>query len=500
MDDSLAIESVFSKYTGTYTNATAAEEDDSNSYLDFDSYLQLMVAQMQNQDFNDPMDDSEVLAQMAQYSMLEGIKAMTQQSNISYSTSLVGKVVTVDGASGIYMGKVESVTISNGEAQLVIDGVAYDSDTVTDIVSDEMYDNLMSLVGLTAYKRGATTDDDPIGTITNVAYWGGAGYAIIGGNTYDIDNIQVFVGDSTESTESTESDESDDTTVTETYEVQTAEAAAAYSARATSNSAIENFLKELDGEEGVSGVSSSSETNGLNDAFEEYIVETVEVSVPDYAAGAYGDGTTIYDTIYPTETYGSGSGTLTADSDDITLGSYSTAAVQYTASGKLKGVTTAKGVSESDCVPHRISVEDYPEEAALADELGTRMYDIRYINNHDITSRIKTDEVIGHTVSGKAITEIGYSGVGQLGEVVTFADGTQRVEVLLKSGESCWLYTSGNYTLDEICVKSDQAEPGSLAGKLTPEESVIRHFSDPASEAGKALREQFAKQIQITGV
>ncbi len=516
MDDSLAIGNVFSKYSGTYTNGMeVVDEEDGGSYMDFDSYLKLMVAQMSNQDFNDPMDDSEVLAQMAQYSMLDGIKTMTQQANISYSTSLVGKVVTVDGPDGIYMGKVESVTVTNGKAQLIVDGMAYDSDTVTDIVSEEMFNNLTYLIGGTAYKRGGSTEENLIGKITNVVYYGGTGYVIVNGKEYDITEINVVIdpndgstegteGTGTEGTGSTETGSAENT-VTETSEVQTAEAAAAYGAKTSSNSAIVNFIKELDGEDGVSGVSASSETNSLGGAFEEFIVETVDVRVPDYAAGAYADGSVINDTIYPTDTYGSGSGTLTADSNDVKLGSsyfpeYSTGAVQYTASGKPRGVTTAKGISESDCVPHRISVEDYPEEAALADELGTRMYDIRFINNRAITSRINTDEVIGHTVSGKAITEIGYSGVGQLGEVVTFADGTQRVEVLLKSGESCWLYTSGNYTLDEICVKVDQSAPGSLAGKLTPEESVIRHFSDPASETGKALREQFARQIRYTGV
>lgn len=122
------------------------------------------------------------------------------------------------------------------------------------------------------------------------------------------------------------------------------------------------------------------------------------------------------------------------------------------------------------------------------------MYDIRFIHNRAITSRIKTDEVIGHSSSGKPVTEIGYSGVGQLGEVVTFADGTQRVEILLQSGHSGWLTTSGRLTLDEICSK--KIEPGSLTGKLTPEESAIRHFSDPMSELDQTLRVSFNRFLR----
>ena len=101
MDDSLSLSNigVYSKYSNTYVNTAAGDSDESNSYMNFDSYLKLLVSQMQNQDFNDPMKDSEVLNQMAQYSMLEGIKNMTQQNNISYSTSLVGKIVQLPTAT-----------------------------------------------------------------------------------------------------------------------------------------------------------------------------------------------------------------------------------------------------------------------------------------------------------------------------------------------------------------------------------------------------------------
>ena len=126
------------------------------------------------------------------------------------------------------------------------------------------------------------------------------------------------------------------------------------------------------------------------------------------------------------------------------------------------------------------------------------MYDIRFIHNTAITSRIKTDEIIGHTSSGKAITEIGYSGVGQLGEVVTFADGTQRVEILLKSGKSAWMMTSGNFTLDEICTR--EWAPGSLTGKLTPIEQAIRHYSRPTENFDKTALRQSNNYLESQGI
>ena len=112
-----AASGAYSKYSGTVTN-TSSEDD--TTYMDFDSYLKLLVSQMQNQDFNDPMSDSEVLQQMSSYSMLEGIKNMTAQTNISYATSLVGKAVTVNDGSSYDTGVVVSVVVVSA-AVVVLD-------------------------------------------------------------------------------------------------------------------------------------------------------------------------------------------------------------------------------------------------------------------------------------------------------------------------------------------------------------------------------------------
>ena len=98
---------VYSKYSNSYINTKEEKNGLTDSYLDFDGYLKLLVAQMSNQDFNDPMSDSEVLNQLAQYSMLEGIKNMTQQTNISYASSLVGKVVTVSENKSFLTGRID---------------------------------------------------------------------------------------------------------------------------------------------------------------------------------------------------------------------------------------------------------------------------------------------------------------------------------------------------------------------------------------------------------
>ncbi|MBQ8786236.1 MAG: hypothetical protein IJZ61_01220 [Oscillospiraceae bacterium] len=497
MDNSLDLSTVgvYSKYSNTYVNTATGDDEESNSYMNFDSYLKLLVSQMQNQDFNNPMSDAEVLNQMSQYSMLEGIKNMTQQNNISYSTSLVGKVVTVSDGYDYYTGKVESVTVSNGEPKLMIDGKAYDSKTVSDIVADDVYKDLFSMVG----KDVKISLTGETGKVTDVIFLSGESYVVLDGKDA-VPKSTVEIVESAEETADENvtvvSDEvTGDTTATEPAEENVSVVTAEVQSYETkSQSLIDGFMAELDSIDEANGVSAASETSEVQEITDEYVLETAELKVPDYAAGIFADGAVLTGTVSLTDvdnTYGNG--TITASS----AANLDPETAERTADGKLKGVTTAPGISEPDCVPHRISVEDYPEEAALADALGTRMYDIRFIYNTDITSRIKTDEIIGHTATGKPITEIGYSGVGQLGEVVTFADGRQRVEILLKSGKSAWMMTSGNLTLDEICSRNYKA--GELADKLTPMESAIRHYSHPMeayeqSAAALSFKNHFRSQ------
>jgi flagellar basal-body rod modification protein FlgD len=85
-----------------------------------DAFLKLLVAQLQNQDPLDPMENGEFVAQLAQFSSLEGIKNlgvsvdgmaanMTSMQNLSTS-SLIGRYVLVDG-NGFELSEDVAVTI-----------------------------------------------------------------------------------------------------------------------------------------------------------------------------------------------------------------------------------------------------------------------------------------------------------------------------------------------------------------------------------------------------
>lgn len=91
-----------------------------------DAFLQLMVMQMQYQDPMSPMDNEDMIAQLAQFSALEQMQnlnssfeefraEMTQQGLVSAST-LLGRTVTGIDTSGVAVeGEVYRVFANNGE-------------------------------------------------------------------------------------------------------------------------------------------------------------------------------------------------------------------------------------------------------------------------------------------------------------------------------------------------------------------------------------------------
>lgn len=153
--------------------------------------------------------------------------------------------------------------------------------------------------------------------------------------------------------------------------------------------------------------------------------------------------------------------------------------------------TTAAAASNVNATTYNDYISRCKEFAAAT---NTEMADVRWIFNQSVNSRIKTDTVLGVTSTGQAYTEIGYSGKGALGEVVTWADGTQRVEVISPYGYSTWLTTSGNFTLDQICNFSYRN--GELAGKLTGQEIAIRHFAREYTAQEQALMSSFKNYIK----
>ncbi|HTQ36813.1 MAG TPA: flagellar hook assembly protein FlgD [Steroidobacteraceae bacterium] len=104
----MSVDSVNST-NGAAAAAAAATATSGSDQLGQDSFLQLMIAQMKNQDPTNPADPTEFLSQLAQFSTVQGIQNMQDSisslsdalrgSQVLGGTSLVGHAVLADGDS-----------------------------------------------------------------------------------------------------------------------------------------------------------------------------------------------------------------------------------------------------------------------------------------------------------------------------------------------------------------------------------------------------------------
>lgn len=98
-----------------------------------DAFLQLLVLQMQSQDPMNPMDNTEMVSQLAQFSALEAqtnlnesfetLSGNVDQLNFISGAQLLGKTVTgldVDGE--LLTGEVESIHLDGSLVMLTVDG------------------------------------------------------------------------------------------------------------------------------------------------------------------------------------------------------------------------------------------------------------------------------------------------------------------------------------------------------------------------------------------
>ena len=119
-------------------NATAQQklaEKEANGpsqELDQDAFLMLMMEQLKNQDPLNPMDNSQMLAQQAQFTQISELQKMnetlTSSNMIMQATSLVGKEVTLvdpDDTTKTISGVVTSANFNSSYATITVNGEEY---------------------------------------------------------------------------------------------------------------------------------------------------------------------------------------------------------------------------------------------------------------------------------------------------------------------------------------------------------------------------------------
>nr|WP_106784202.1 flagellar hook assembly protein FlgD [Lysinibacillus timonensis] len=142
-----------------FNNKKTTVKETGNSSLGKDAFLQLLVTQLQHQDPTAPMDNTEYIAQLAQFSSLEQMQNMTksidslltsqEQSQLMNYTTFIGKQVEwheitdeLDEAGELIInngsGIIERLNFISGQPVFVLkDGKEISPGNISSILSDK---------------------------------------------------------------------------------------------------------------------------------------------------------------------------------------------------------------------------------------------------------------------------------------------------------------------------------------------------------------------------
>jgi flagellar basal-body rod modification protein FlgD len=107
--------------TDSTSKTSSTSSTSSSNSVDYNTFLQLLVAEMKNQDPTNPMDTSQYMSQFAQLSTVEQamqtnskLDALLSSQSLSQANGLIGKTVSFTDATGAtFSGKVVSISINN---------------------------------------------------------------------------------------------------------------------------------------------------------------------------------------------------------------------------------------------------------------------------------------------------------------------------------------------------------------------------------------------------
>ncbi len=137
-----------------------------NSIMDQSDFIKLMITELQNQDFTNPVDNSEMISQMATFSNLQAMQEMSSYAKTLYAAGLVGKTVTasrytVSGGLDTTTGVVQKISLVDDEYVIYVGGKTYTLPQIMQIGGTASGSDITSTVDASNFKllTGETTTD-----------------------------------------------------------------------------------------------------------------------------------------------------------------------------------------------------------------------------------------------------------------------------------------------------------------------------------------------------
>ncbi len=167
------------KIQETESQSSLKKAKDKESGYSKDTFLKLLVAEVQNQDPLEPTSNTEWISQYATFSELEAMQNMSDSFDLSRASTLVGKTVVLQttseaGKVTTIQGKVDYVTYEGGKAYLSVNGGLYSIDDLHDVIDtdymtafDKVYDWSVALNKLPSYENLTLDDAEDVEKLYN---------------------------------------------------------------------------------------------------------------------------------------------------------------------------------------------------------------------------------------------------------------------------------------------------------------------------------------------
>ena len=116
----------------TQVNAANNKASVGTGTIDQNSFLQLLMAQLKNQDPTNPTDPSQMLNEESQLTQVQTMQnlntSLTSSSQLQEASSLIGKTVSVtdpNNAKNTISGTVSGATVNSGISEITMNGTSY---------------------------------------------------------------------------------------------------------------------------------------------------------------------------------------------------------------------------------------------------------------------------------------------------------------------------------------------------------------------------------------
>lgn len=155
--------------TGTINYLSTTETKKSMS-VDSDTFLKLLVAQLQYQNPLEPQTDTAFVTQLSQMSTMEYLQSMKDSMTSAQAYGMIGNYVYAEvlnsktGITEAYLGLASSVIIKNGVNYVLVGDTAIPVSKVSRVISPYAFDSTTGTTDTTGTTGTTDTADTASGT------------------------------------------------------------------------------------------------------------------------------------------------------------------------------------------------------------------------------------------------------------------------------------------------------------------------------------------------